>query len=859
MGGGGSQELAIKELRNPNTPVVELKVPSTTLWNVGFLENVEAESKPTVAYSRTRPPAAGRPVWEAFDLQKRQFAPVNDPAMVDAAIKAVAGWTISASTEYGLTATSAQGIQVPMSLAPAEDLRWTSYTFIPGNRDMGHPKLTVAIGCTGGTVVLYSLPDGKKTRVFLGHVGSVYAVAPSVDGRWLASAGADMTVRLWPLAGCDSRPALGARIERDALGNWVVREVAGRSFAREIGLGVGDRILKVSQRMDTNTSLLVGATVAADAQGKDIVTEVANSGPAQAAGIRVADRVVRSAGGGAKVFRELSIASLDTEIDGVEPGASYVDVEVQPQKAPAQGAAGAAVAGQLAPASYTLGTTRKDRPALSFMPGSDKEWIVWMPEGYYDTSIAGDRRLLGWHINKVVANPARLVPLASEFYPMSRFEGQLHRPAVINRLLQTGDVVAALAAGQGPIVVETPPTIRIVQPANVLPGAELVVPQPTLSLRIEAAGGSPNRGIKSIAVHNNTATYRPSVFDRPTPKAEATHEIKLMSNENAISVVATDDLGVEQIARMRVRLEVPPAPPAHASGPRLLIRSVGIDTFDDAKAIKPIMFAGTDAFELANFLKAPGEKERFKRIDKTILANGPTTSQDLARVFESLSNEVSDRTLGAGDTVFVVIETHLIKRGPKGLFFLGSDATLQNADQAAIEANTITQCLEEVAAAGCFVFVLLDGIHERALSIAATQDITAWIRDLNRRQVFVLVASKQEISQRPKGLGMSVFARAIKDSVTVRGGSRSGAKLTVDEFRIAVIHGVAEQTGRSQYADLYWPEIIEQQQLDRIRLFEPQGRAGDRLATAGVSGPAELRRAEPLRPGETVPTERRPQ
>jgi WD40 repeat protein len=854
IGGGGSQEVAIKEVNNPNTPVVELKVPSSTLWNVGFLENVAADSKPTVAYSRARLPDERRPPWEAIDLPNRQFVAVNDPTAVASAIKAVPGWSISASGTAALVATPAGGGPVPMSLAPTEDGRWTSYTFIPGNREMGHPKLAVAIGCTGGTVLLYSLPDGKKTRVFLGHWGPVYAIAPSPDGRWLASAGGDMTVRLWPLAGCDSRPALGATLERDAQGNWIVRKVGVQSFAQEIGLGVGDRVVKVSQRMVANTSLLAGTTIMADVQGKNIVTAVANSSPAHTNNIRIGDRVEISEAGNAKVVRELALERLDTEIDAIEPGTSYIDVDVPSPTAPAPVAGGAAGADLPAPATFTLATTRKDRPALSFMPGSDKEWIVWMPEGYYDTSIAGDRRLLGWHINKVVATPVRFVPLASEFYPMSRFAGQLHKPAVINRLLQTGDVVE----GQGAVVVEPPPTIRIVQPANVVPGAELVVPQPTLTLRVESVGGSPNRSIKSISVHNNTIAYQQTLLDRPAPRAEATHEIKLVSNENAISVVATDDLGVEQIARIRVRLELPPAPPANAPGPRLLIRSVGIDKFDDAKAIKPILFARTDAVTLADFLEAPDTRKRFDRIDKPILASGRTTSEDLARVFESLSNEVRARTLGAGDTVFLAIETHLIKRGPKGLFFLGSDANLQNADQAAIEANTISHCLEEVAAAGCLVFVLLDGIHERELSIAATPDITAWVRQLNRRQVFVLVASKQEISQRPAKLGMSAFVRAIKDSVTVAGGSRSGAKLTVDQFRIAVIHRVAELTERSQYADLYPPDILDEQ-LDRIRLFEPQGRAGDRLAATGVNGQTALRRDEPLRPAGTVPTERRPQ
>jgi hypothetical protein len=113
-----------------------------------------------------------------------------------------------------------------------------------------------------------------------------------------------------------------------------------------------------------------------------------------------------------------------------------------------------------------LTTSRRDQPALSLLPGSDQEWIVWMPEGYYDTSIAGDRRLLGWHVNKIVdRRPVAIDARPSEFYPMSRYEGQLRRPQAIDTLLRTADPLAALRVAQGPRVVVPPPRVRFVEPA----------------------------------------------------------------------------------------------------------------------------------------------------------------------------------------------------------------------------------------------------------------------------------------------------------------------------------------------------------------------------------------------------------
>src|SRR5262249_23638987 len=108
-------------------------------------------------------------------------------------------------------------------------------------------------------------------------------------------------------------------------------------------------------------------------------------------------------------------------------------------------------------------TFRSDRPALNLLPGTDGEWIVWMPESYYDTSIAGDSRLLGWHVNKIqVGNQNLLIPQASEFHPMADFAKQLHRPRVIDDVLQKADPALVLAGvREGPPTPRKPPDVRL--------------------------------------------------------------------------------------------------------------------------------------------------------------------------------------------------------------------------------------------------------------------------------------------------------------------------------------------------------------------------------------------------------------
>jgi WD40 repeat protein len=754
VGGGEAQAIALRDLQAaPDQPALELKGPGTVLWHVAF-----ADAKPTLAYTRQRPiePATGP--WEGFDLSERRFVPVTNPDRLQRAITRYQGWTIQpdpANYLFSLVAVSEQGQRIVISLNGNEDLRWTSFTFIPPNPAARHPSLAVAIGTMSGSIVVHRLPDGQRTRVFLGHSGATYGLAPSADGRWLASASADQTLRLWALAGCDSRPPLGATFDRDAAGVFTVREVTRRGFAEEMGLQPGDRVEQCS--------------------------------------------VVRG-----ELLAPIAPDALVREIDTVAPG-TPIAIAVRRGGQPAQ-----------------FQTTRRDSPVLSLFPSSDREWVMWMPEGYYDTSFAGDRRLLGWHVNKGMAVPP-------EFHPMSRYEAQLRRPRIIDALLQTADAVGAIGAGQPPEIV-APPSIQITAPVAAPGGGEIVVQQPALNLRLEVVG-SPGRPVRSLVVRNGSARYPPQLFNPATPRAPVSQEITLQPEENAISMVATDNEGVERIQTLRVRLKLAePAEPKPRElpapiGPRLVVRSIGIEKFQ-GRDIPAIKFAALDARELAKFLVAPAEKKHFPddRIDLQVIDGPVATSGEIFNVFDRLAGEVKARRLRAGDTVFLVIESHVLNLAPGGSLVLGANAEIKNmANQAAVAAVAISDRLEEVASEGCLVLMLLDGIHDQLPGVSRRTAITEWVRDLTKRGVMVLLASKQDPSERLNQIG--AFAQAVLDSVTVAGraarpGDAGGAvSPTLDDFQAAVVNRVRELTQRRQFADFFPPEYLS---YSDIRIFEPQ-------------------------------------
>jgi WD40 repeat protein len=395
----GGDRQSIRLMTNWDAPAaatVEVQSQGRSIWDVGLRTD---GGRLAVGYSfdpnqnlmyGPRGPAV-RPRYHGMNLPSREITSY-DPADLNRGMIEYAGWTIRPVNPFQLEIVHAAPPQrtFQVTLDEVKDRRWKSYSFIPPGPD--HPQPTVAVGCESG-VWFYRLDNGRPTRLYAGHSGPVYCLAPSKDGRWLATGSSDQTVGLWTLAGCDTPPILGATFERGPDG-LLVTAVEPFGFAEAMGLKKGDVAVKFGLARK-------------EANADDFLAHYEEQLPNS-----TIELIVRR------------------------------KVEPPPGQGQGQALAPPAAANEL----IGLYTSRRNSPALSLFVAEDREWVLWMPSGYYDTSIAGDTKFLGWHMNRGTL----LEPKPSDYLEIIKFEKQLRmrrrsQPNKLDTLLATAD--PQLAAG----------------------------------------------------------------------------------------------------------------------------------------------------------------------------------------------------------------------------------------------------------------------------------------------------------------------------------------------------------------------------------------------------------------------------
>jgi len=755
--GGDDQAVFLKDLHDANKAPVALAGLGGSLWDVGFSRDGRA-----VAYSRRRddaPNPHAPATFAGFDLRGRRVVELARADVVRA-VRKVGDLTLRPTGIDSLEVVDGRGGARPLALAPT-DGRWWDYSLVPPAAD--HPTLAVAVAAEAGVVIFAATPDGKtfrRVRLLAGHAGPVYALAPSPDGKWLVSGSSDQTLRLWPLAHRDALAPFGATFAPAADGRMTATAVEPLGFASAMGLERGDVVEK-----------LFLAGIARD--------------PKQAA----------------------------TAPDAAPPEARLEFVVRRAGKA------------------VELGTTKRDGPALTFFPSKDREWVFWMPQGYYDTSIVGDRKFLGWHRNGAKKGGGGIdIEASTDYFAIDKYEGELRRPAVLDALIASADpavavalVPAALRDASGFVADQAPPKVEVIEPALPTDG-RLVVRSAALAVRARARTDDRPGGRRALGAVQFLVDGQPQREINPQkPDFDAPADLVLTPGLHHVTVVAVDDSGREGTRTFSVAYlppdDLPPTPGPEPRASRLVALTLGAEDFSPGSGMPSIPFAANDARDVAAFFRDPRVQHFGKAAEARVVAS-PTSSK-IQRAFAHLGTERKADRWGPGDTLIVMVESHVLVCETRSLV-LGTDAGGGDPPQNALPACELSDALGEIARYGVRVVVLIDGVHEHSEGSGRTDSrVGEWVRELYRKNVIAFPASIQGPSRRLASRSHGAFAEAILGSLDARSRVRlmatSGRPMDLDEFRDAVEQGVQRLTGLQQFARCYVPPTIPA----RGTIFEP--------------------------------------
>ena len=773
--GGSDQAIFVQELADLERSPKVLKGKGTTVYDIGFTADSRA-----VGFSRTAGiPAAGAEV-DAFDFTGLKATRVPSDSL-RRSISSYEGWTIQGSiNRYELNAVKGGVIHWKFDLDPSLERLWWSYTFIPPGP--GHARAVVAVGTESG-VVVFDLETGTRTRAFAGHSSPAVSLSPSPDGRWLASGSVDQTVMLYPLEGVDVRPTMGLTLESSKEGSIVATSVEPRGFSGLMGLLPGDRILKTMI-----------------ARGKD---QNFASDPAAILNF------LKSADDLAPQTSQIGIWLRRTQFFG--PFAGFT-VDYPP-----------------------LPSLKRNNPALSLMLDIEREWVVWTPQGYYETSIEGDTRLLGWHINAPY-NESK----PNDFLPIVTFQDMLRRPKLLGELWKSGNIDRAIAAtlppSPPPVVVaydDRPPTISITPAQSVNPPLvagqpwTLTVPEAKVRVTITAEGQA---GISDW----EALLDQQSIVRRNVKAGEPATEVltlPLTPNRTMRLTVQSRNLrGVSRTESLDLIHTPPPAPPVPVPVPapkprasRLEVIAVGTQT-PKSSLLKAIPFADADTRDLAPFFvqhlfppapKAPARSSS-ETEPPTLLNQGKATTSRLREELDQLVGKAKDKQLLPGDAVVVAIIAQGVE-SPDGLMLALSDTEGDKAPAPLLPAKELSEPLGMLANEyGCRVVVFLDLIHgELTENFEAGAGFKAGVRDLyQNRKVIVFVASKEAPSLDDAKAGHGIFATGLLgafEQVGLAAGVRDrSADYSLLQFKKAVVDRVLEQSGRRQQAGGFIPRSVPQ-------------------------------------------------
>jgi WD40 repeat protein len=677
---------------------------------------------------------------------------------------------------------------------------------------------------------VYEFPSGKLLTRFAGHTNVVLATAISLDGETAATAGGDRNeIYLWSLStGQVKRKLVGAgqpvwsvAFSKDGQSIAFGNEFDHQRPALQIPLPK-----TILLRTASETPVSLGRAVRSET---DFIRASDHNGDLQLrpkAGENYPEEALEILKDG-KTLHEIdrdSTSGYRRRCYSLTPDGRYVasggnggvltlfSTESGKPVADLVGHTSVVWAVAVSPDGHTLVSGSDDqtirlwdipsgRNLLSIFVGEDQEWVAWTPEGYYTSSVNGDK-YIGWHVNRGVAQLA-------DFYSAAQFQKQFYRPDVISEYLKTRDIQLAVrnantarapnspapaALGAQDVIAMLPPMISISSPDR----DGITVQEATLSVRAEALSNT--LPITDVRVLLNGVEVSGGAGG--TAKGDPRHrrvevEVQLRKGLNLLSIFASNEKAMSESETRRIYYK-------SASGagvdskPALIVLAIGISKYD--KPAFKLNFAAADATDVQNAFEQQKSvaKNLFREVKTRLITDEQASRTNILSGLKWLSQEGTQ-----GDLRVLFLSGHGGLEGDSYYFY-----SRQHDPEGDPEDNDIswTILMKRLTDAKSKVALFVDTCHAAAVTgpqKRGEKTISQIIKDMKNDYygvvTFAAATGEESSVERPEW-GHGAFTEALLEGLQGKAARNEDGVVETAELGAWIARRVRELTNGDQHA-----------------------------------------------------------
>ncbi|MEW6615674.1 MAG: caspase family protein [Thermodesulfobacteriota bacterium] len=680
-----------------------------------------------------------------------------------------------------------------------------------------------ASGGEDKTLKLWDVSTGTEKKTLMGHTDRILSVAFSPDGRYVLSGGPDNTLRLWEVAtGKVARTILGSGSKgqfTEAVflpnGRFVMSSYMDLSSAfnpvttlRLFDISAGKQVKFISPGA-------FGMSVSPDGRYVfsnmfqlveiDSGQAVRNFSPKGYA----AKSAFSQDGNYLLTTGEKNLLLWDVATGGkIREFKGHIDNTYPASFSPADSRY---VVSGGSDGTIRLWNIHTGGEIARFVGFIDGEWIVITPEGYYNSSVNGDK-----HLN---------VRIGNNVYGIDQYRSAFYKPQIVEAALRLGDTQKAIAETIG--VDKEKPAVTVASIQNIEPpfivikspedGKKMSSSDAEVSLYIEDR----NQTIRNVKVYVNGRQVTGSEASPrlvgarndirgikithkgiEVPEGKKTLDLKipvhLETGENLIEVMAFNGFS-EGRKSIRIYLEVAGQASrlSEAILPNLWILSIGINKYQD-KNLTPLSYAVADAEGVVEAFKSQKGK-LFREVNNLIMNDNSPIKPTRDNITDNLDYV---KKAGHNDVVILFIAGHGINDDSGEFYFLPSDAVISE-DGSIKKSKAISwRDIKAILDIPAKKIIFADTCHSEGVSGKKTRgvDNDRFVKELQEANAVIFTSSRgRELSQESDKWRHGAFTYALIEGIKGKANLIKDNKISMKELDTYVSETVPQLTNGAQH------------------------------------------------------------